>query len=272
LLVFVLVTLAAILLQSSVNTINDYYDFVKGNDCPENSDDPNDAIMVYNNLNPKTVQRLGGCFMATALVLGIYPVYRGGWVTLVMGAVGCVVIIAYSAGKKPLSYLPVGEIVSGTVMGGMITPAVFAAYTGYANWQIFLLSAPLIFGIGLIMMANNICDIERDAPTGRQTLPILLSRPRARTVFFCCSAAWLVLAIVCIALRFSGGLALICILLPAAFPVWRRLFSLPFTPEQRKYCLQTILVANLCANTAYVAAILLHAVIASVRNNLFLGL
>jgi 1,4-dihydroxy-2-naphthoate octaprenyltransferase len=201
---------------------------------------------------------LGFGFMAAAVLLGLYPVYRGGFVTLIIGLCGCAVIVAYSAGKKPISYRPFGEVVSGTVMGGLITMAVFSAFAGYVSWEAFFLFAPLIFGIGLIMMTNNICDIERDAPTGRRTLPVLLGRPRARVVYLCSAALWLLLIIVCVAARFRGGLLPVCLLLLAAFPVWRRLARLTLTPQRRGPCMGTIVLANLCANSAYVAAVLIH--------------
>ena len=257
-LIFVLVAIAAILLQSSVNTINDYYDFLKGNDSKANSDDPQDAVLVYNNIDPKTVRRLGFSFMAAAVVLGIYPVYRGGLVTLVLGMTGCLVIIAYSVGKKPISYRPWGELVSGTVMGGLLTLAVFSSFTGYAKPKLFFLAIPLIFGIGLIMMTNNICDIEKDAPIGRKTLPLLLGRFRAKAVYLCCLGLWLLSTVVITAMHFSGGLWPLCLLLLIIAPLWLRLARLSYTPEQRKQCMGVILLANLCVNTTYVAVIILH--------------
>jgi 1,4-dihydroxy-2-naphthoate octaprenyltransferase len=119
---------------------------------------------------------------------------------------------------------------------------------------------PLVFGIGLIMMTNNICDIERDSATGRQTMPVLLGRARSKTIHLCCSALWLFLVIVCVAFRFRAGLAPACLLLLAAFPIWRRLARLPLTPQQRGPCMGTIVAANLCANTTYVVAILIHVI------------
>ena len=44
-----------ILMQSAVNVLNDYFDFKKGTDSVENSsEDAFDAVLVYNNLNPKS--------------------------------------------------------------------------------------------------------------------------------------------------------------------------------------------------------------------------
>lgn len=258
-LVFLLLLAASILLQSSVNTINDYYDFLKGNDQKENSDDPGDAVLVYNDLDPHQVKRLGFGFMAAAVLLGIYPVYRGGLITLIIGLCGCLVIIAYSAGKKPISYMPLGEIVSGLVMGGLITLAAFSAFTASFRWEVLYLATPLFFGIALIMMTNNICDIERDAPIGRKTLPVLLGRSRARFVYLAAVIIWLFLLIICTAGHFRGGLLALCLLLLATLPVWLRLFRLLLLPKQRKQGMSTITQANICANSAYIAAILIHA-------------
>ena len=42
-----------ILMQASVNTFNDYYDFVKGADSEEDNVDVTDAVLVYNHINPR---------------------------------------------------------------------------------------------------------------------------------------------------------------------------------------------------------------------------
>ena len=41
-----------VLMQSAVNTFNDYYDYVKGADSADDNVDPTDAVLVYNNVNP----------------------------------------------------------------------------------------------------------------------------------------------------------------------------------------------------------------------------
>lgn len=256
--VFIMVLGAAVLLQSSVNTINDYYDFTKGNDLRENSDDPDDAVLVYNNLSPMHVLRLGLGYMAAAVLLGIYPVYRGGAVTLTIGVAACLVIVAYSAGRTPISYLPLGEIVSGGVMGGFLTVAVFSAFTGHAGWRIFLLSAPLVVGIGLIMMTNNTCDIERDTPIGRTTLPLIIGRARARVAYRIFAWVWIALIIALTAAQFTRGLLPVGIALAASVPAIRRLLGSTLTPDRRRQCMGAILKANLWLNCAYLAGILGH--------------
>ena len=78
-----------ILMQSAVNVLNDYFDFKKGTDSVENSsDDAFDAVLVYNNLNPKSVCALAIGFLIVAAGMGFYLVYLTGWILLVIGLIG----------------------------------------------------------------------------------------------------------------------------------------------------------------------------------------
>ena len=57
----------AILMQSAVNALNDYADFVKGTDTLENSPDASDAVIVYG-LDPKVARNCGIAFLVLALL------------------------------------------------------------------------------------------------------------------------------------------------------------------------------------------------------------
>ena len=183
--------LIAVLMQSSVNALNDYADFVKGTDTAENSPDPTDAVIVYG-LKPKTARNLGIGYLAAAFVLGIYTVWRCGFALLVIGLIGALVIVAYSGGKTPISYLPLGELISGFVMGGLITLAGVYMQTGALRFSVLAEALPLMIGIGMIMFSNNGCDIERDLAAGRRTLPCLLGRERTDRWYRILLAIWLV--------------------------------------------------------------------------------
>jgi 1,4-dihydroxy-2-naphthoate octaprenyltransferase len=169
----------SVLLQCAVNTINDYADFIKGTDNEQNSDDPNDASIIYNQINPKAALWTGVVFIVAAALSGI-PVFLivGFWPLLYAG-IGVVIIVLYSLGKPSISYLPAGELVSGVVMGGIITMACYYVQTGQNDFKMFYYALPLIISIGLIMMVNNTSDIERDKQSGRKTLPALTGRKTA---------------------------------------------------------------------------------------------
>ena len=245
-----------VLMQSAVNTFNDYYDYVKGADSAEDNVDPSDAVLVYNDVDPKSALRLAIGFLAAAFLLGIYAIVKAGFAPLVIALVGALFVVLYSAGKSPISYLPLGEIVSGVVMGGLIPLAVCQVLTGSLDFLVLVVALPTIIGVGLIMFTNNTCDIERDVPSGRKTLPILLGRERA---VFCYKAAvivWLVAIVANVAIWRPAGLVVVPFMLLASYPLVKALLANPFTPERRLQAMPQILNANVVLGAFYSAATL----------------
>ncbi|MDR2487393.1 MAG: prenyltransferase [Clostridiales Family XIII bacterium] len=253
--IFLLVLAAAILLQSSVNAINDYCDFVRGLDRLENSDDPNDAVLVYGNLSPERARLLGFAFLGAALLCGILPVLRGGLSTLALGAVGCLVVIAYSAGKWPLCNYPLGELVSGIAMGALLTAAAYSAFGGGVPPTVFLYSLPCVLGIAFIMMTNNLCDMDRDKVAGRRTLPLLLGHAKAMVVYRCGLCAWIGAIFVLVAAGFTGGLPRSAVLLAFALPYLATQLQAKPCPETRRRCMQGIVRLNFLLGAVYLAGV-----------------
>lgn len=249
-----------VLMQASVNTLNDYYDFVKGADSIENQLDPTDAVLVYNNVNPKAALGLAIGFLAVAFALGVYVIVVAGWIPLVLGLVGAGIIVLYSAGKSPLSYLPVGELVSGLTMGGLIPLACYQALTGAFSWLVLLLALPLICGIGLIMFTNNTCDIEKDIEAERRTLSVLLGRDRARTAYHAVIVVWLASIVVFAAVFFVAGLIVVPFMLVAIYPVAKALWCNPLTAQTRLQAMPQCLNLNISLGAFYAATILMGGV------------
>lgn len=249
---------AAVLMQSAVNTLNDYCDFVKETDRLDNSADPEDAVLIYHRLNPRQVCGLGFAFLAAAALPGLWVVYQRGVAPLVIGLLGGAVIVCYSFGKLPISYLPLGELVSGVVMGGLIPLAVYDALTGCLCPQVLWSASPLILGIALIMFSNNLCDIERDLPAGRRTLPCLLGRPRALALYRGLLVLMPVLVSLLALLHCPRSRALLPLFWMAGAPVLIRQLRLPMTPEARERAMPGILALNRRLILGYLALILLH--------------
>jgi len=170
----------AILAQSTVNVLNDYQDFKSGLDTAENVLDPTDASLVYNGFDPRLALRFGLVLGGLALVLGIVVALLSVWWLLVLGALAVGAVVFYSMGPKPLSALPLGELVSGLAMGGLITVATYLALTRTFTPWLLVVTVPPILTIALIMLSNNTCDITRDIPAGRRTLAIVLGSTGAQ--------------------------------------------------------------------------------------------
>ena len=249
------------LMQSAVNTFNDYYDFVKGSGSADDYVDPSDAVLVYNDVDPKAALKLAIGMLVCAFALGIYAIVKAGFVPLVIALIGALFVVLYSAGKSPISYLPLGEAVSGIVMGGLIPLAVYQVVTGKLDFAMLLLAIPTIIGVGLIMFTNNTCDIERDVPSGRKTLPVLLGRDAAVRWYHIAVIVWIVDIIINVAVVAKPGLIVVPFMLLAAYPLVKALFANPMTPERRLQAMPQILSVNIVLGAFYCAALLAPATV-----------
>ena len=247
--------LACILMQAAVNTLNDYADYVKGTDSTQDNVEKSDAVLLYNDIKPVHALYLGLLYLAAGAVLGIFSCIKTGFIPLCIGAVGGVVVLLYSGGRLPLSYLPVGELVSGFVMGGLIPLGIAAAADNTLHPAVLVYSLPLIIGIALIMMSNNGCDIEKDMRAGRYTLPVCIGRKKTIALYRISVIVWV--ALLCILPVVTFGIAN-GIIAPIGIAVgWSAFIGLiksDLRPEKRVWCMKGIVSANIYGNGGYIAA------------------
>lgn len=252
-----LLLVICILMQASVNTFNDYFDYVKGADSAEDNVEVTDAVLVYNNVNPRAVLILAIGFLVAAFALGLIVVVRAGFIPLVIAALAAVVVVAYSGGKTPLSYLPVGEAVSGFVMGGLIPLACYQVLSGALDFLMLVWAIPTIIGVALIMMTNNTCDIEKDIEAGRRTLPVLLGRSHARALYRGLMVAWACAIVIVVALWFPHGLGIMPFMVLAIYPMMTALWKNPLAPSARIGAMGQIGSLNVALGAFYAAALLM---------------
>ncbi len=140
-----------------------------------------------------------------SMLLGLYLTWLCGLPVLVAGMISFGVGILYSFGPISISHTPYGEIASGLTEGFfVIFLAVYvnagvgtAAYASMRfdgrallisfDWvsmlSLALLALPSICCTSTIMLANNICDVERDSQNDRYTLPYYIGRSMALKLF-----------------------------------------------------------------------------------------
>ena len=251
----ILLTAACLLSQSAVNTLNDYADFVSGADSEEDYVEASDSVLVYNHIDPKHALILGIGYLICAAGCGVAACWQSGPAPFLVGLAGALTVIGYSAGPLPISSLPLGEAVSGFVMGGLIPLGTAAAADGRFHWEILPECLPLILGIALIMLSNNGSDIEKDIRSGRTTLPVILGRPGALRLYRVMLGTWI--ALLCIQpLLHLGGIGVVSILLTLA--AGHRPFSFlirsGLRPEDRIRQMKSVAGANLIGNGLLAAA------------------
>lgn len=246
---------ACIFLQSAVNTLNDYFDFIKGADSADDCVEVSDAVLIYGNVAPGSALILGIVYMAAGAVLGLASCIGSGMVPVIIGIIGGAVILIYSGGPIPVSYLPIGEIVSGFVMGGLIPLGIAGCADGEIHWQVLLYSLPMIAGIALIMMSNNGSDIEKDKKAGRRTLPTCIGRGRTLELYRYLIVSWLTLAVV-LPVALLGPIGFVSGILTVLLggKIIRKQLACTLEPEERIAAMKGIAMTNIVLNGAYTAA------------------
>jgi len=169
-------------------------------------------------------------------------------------------VFLYSYGPFPLCYSPVGEALSGVVMGGIVPVACYYAMTGELSRNAALCSVPVIITIALIMLTNNGCDVEKDLESGRLTLPARIGRANAlklHTAMFVIALVW---AGAFILFLFPKGLWVLPLLCVWLIPAEYRLVKYGFLPENRVRSMAQSTTINIRLNSIYAAMILLSAI------------
>jgi 1,4-dihydroxy-2-naphthoate octaprenyltransferase len=258
---FLLLLIISILMQCAVNTFNDYFDFVKGTDTEDNFFDETDASIIYNRINPQSAFKTGMVFLCLALSGGLFLVYQFGWPLLVIGFLGAFTVYFYSGGPYPISYLPIGEFVSGFMMGGLLPLAAVYVLSNQLIWETLYYCSPLIISIGLILLTNNTCDIERDTVSGRHTLTILLGKKlSSRLLFF-----GFLLVIAAIAhlsfYHFRHVFWIVLFLAIHSVLYLKRIWQMEFTAINRSNAMMTTLKLTAITNSYYILIVFLTGIL-----------
>ena len=245
----ILLAAACILSQSSVNTLNDYVDYVNGTDSEEDNVEVSDAVLVYNHLNPRHALILGLVYLASAALCGVTAAGHSGPAPYVVGIIGGLTVLAYSVSPVSVASLPLGELVSGFVMGGLIPLGTAAVADGTFHWEILPECLPLIIGIALIMLSNNGSDIEKDRIAGRTTLPVVLGRPRSLVLYRTMLGVWIALLILQPLLQ-VGWIAIAGILLTIALghKPFGFILRAKLDPSDRIRQMKSITASNMIGN------------------------
>lgn len=177
--IFLAVLIASLLIQSTTNVLNDYYDFKYGQD--------HDKWILLKDASPhhgpahKTLPILAGTMIALAIIVGLWLAFANSdstfWV-ITAGILGILAGIKYSAGEHSFSSIGLGETTAFLFLGPVVTTLAFIVQGNPINWEILVISLPFAFLIASMILTNNIRDLEKDVGF-RTTLANLLGRGRA---------------------------------------------------------------------------------------------
>ncbi len=144
----------------------------------------------------KTALMIIYALFAFSTVLGLYLAYITDIVILLLGGLCFLCGVLYTYGPVPISRQPLGEILSG-IFYGLFIPFILLYVNmpagtflslnlgwdrigiSFMVWPVvtlLLFSVAPVCTTANIMLANNICDVEKDVAVKRYTLPYYLGR------------------------------------------------------------------------------------------------
>lgn len=175
---------ASVLIQIGTNFSNDYHDFVKGADTAARKGPL--RVTQAGLVAPDAVRRAALLTFGLAFLVGIYLIWRGGWVILVIGALSILFGILYTAGRYSLAYLGLADLFVFIFFG-----PVAVAGTHYVQSLTLDMNA-VIAGCGAgflstaILLVNNIRDVDEDGAAGKRTLVVRAGRSFGVVLYAAC--------------------------------------------------------------------------------------
>ena len=179
---FLLTALGLLLAHTSVNVLNDYYDFKSGIDfnTKKTAFSGGSGILTQGMIKPKSAYRFGVGCLAAAFPVGIYLSYVSGWQLLPLIFLGGVIIYFYTS---HLTKWLIGEFSAGLGLGTLPVIGTYFIQTGRYSIEIFIASlVPGLLTANLLLL-NEFPDYEADQKGGRYNLVIALGRKKAGQLY-----------------------------------------------------------------------------------------
>lgn len=165
----VIVAIGIMLIQSCANMVNDLFDYERGTDGADKSDE---KALASGEVSRKQVVTYVRVFLAIDVAIALYYGIRVHPGIFLVATLGTWVMYYYSAGERPISHTPFGEFAAGTTMGFGIMTTVIYIQSGVVDLETVFVALPMAIYIGTILLTNNISDHQQDRAVGRKTLPI----------------------------------------------------------------------------------------------------
>lgn len=219
-----LVMLTGLLLQISVNLINDYRDI-------ENED--------FSFSQRQAIRRnakIGRLVMVIAIILGLYMVSIRGWPLFVLGIVGVFGAWGYTGGQINYKSRGLGVLLVFLFMGVLLVGGSYYVVSGTYSFNVFLLSLPFSLLSSLLLLSNELRDYEQDLAQGIKTMSVRLGFKFSVRAYYALSA---LIYLVSVLLFFAGMLDSVTLILISALALYQPL-KLLHTDEKRRLALTTL--------------------------------
>jgi 1,4-dihydroxy-2-naphthoate polyprenyltransferase len=173
---------ALLLVHAGTNASNDVEDNARGADPPDKR--RNSGVFNAGLMDTREGRLLYGTCFGVAIVLGALIIAVQGWALIVIGVIGVLGGLLYTAGPRPYKYAGLGEPFIIFLMGPLMTQGTYTAVTGdgFAAGPFWAGLGPGLL-IACVLASNNIDDFELDRAAGARTLAVRIGFDRARALY-----------------------------------------------------------------------------------------
>jgi 1,4-dihydroxy-2-naphthoate polyprenyltransferase len=233
-------------------------------------------VIQYGLVSLRGMTLISAAFYAIALAIGlVLLVMRPSVALLVIGVLGVVLSLAYTAPPFKLVYRGLGEITTAVGFGPLMLLGAYVVQSqGVIPLEPIVASLPIAILVALILYVNEVPDRPADARAGKRTLPVRLSRPAVINLYLVAAMAAFVII--------AGGVLVGVLPIPAlialaALPLVRRVYDGLQQYYESPYGLMAVMAVNirvhLLVGVLLLAAYLLAIAVAAVAPGvpLFLG-
>ena len=185
---FFLTMFGLLLAHTSVNVLNDYFDYKSGIDfeTDRTAFSGGSGILTQGLLEAKSVYRFGIASLLAAFPIGVYLTFISGWQLLPLIIVGGLCIYFYTSF---LTKWLIGELWAGLGLGMLPVLGTYYIQVGCYSFDTFIASlAPFLLTVNLLFL-NEFPDFDADKKGGRYNLVIALGRKKASRLYALIMAA-----------------------------------------------------------------------------------
>jgi 1,4-dihydroxy-2-naphthoate octaprenyltransferase len=178
---FLLALLGAVLIHLGLNMANDLFDDASGADAANVTPTPfsgGSRVLQYGLVSRRAVVIASAACYVAGIAIGLGLAAARGWGLLLIGAVGVVISLAYSAPPLRLVHRGLGEVTTALGFGPVTTLGTYFVCAQRFSGEALYVSLPVAVLIALILYVNEIPDRAGDAVVGKRTLPVRWSKPR----------------------------------------------------------------------------------------------
>lgn len=184
----ILCALFALIMQIDANFINDYFDFLHGNDDETRLGPRRACAQGWVSAGGMKLAII--ITTAVACCVGLPLIAYGGWSMIAVGAVCVLFCFLYTT---TLSYLGLGDMLVLVFFGIVPVCLVYYLQLGTLTLEVFLASLACGLVIDTLLIVNNYRDIDNDRRAGKKTLIVRIGAKGGR-------AAYLMAGIVAVAM------------------------------------------------------------------------